>query len=149
MARHTLLAASLPEALPDEVDLEAAEAGARAVVNQGLGRAAFLVRVSALGKVMGPAERAAFWIGAVVADDVENLVRHPILESPRPIWVGGREPLRSLYTRRFALRHSGPVRSLDDDLAEAASAFGALEVAARRMRLRPGEAGSAFREPAP
>ena len=98
---------------------------------------------------MGPAERAAFWIGAVVADDVENLVRHPILEARRPIWVGGREPLRGLYARRLALRHAGPVRSLGDDLAEAASAYGALEVAARRMWHGPGEAGSALREPAP
>ena len=54
VARHTLLAASLPDALPDEVDLEAAGAGARAVVSQGLGRAAFLVRDLRAGEGDGP-----------------------------------------------------------------------------------------------
>jgi 2-dehydro-3-deoxygalactonokinase len=149
VARHTLVAASLPAVLPDVVDLEAAEAGARAVGHQGLGRAAFLVRVASLGKVMGPEKRAGFWIGAVVADDVGNLVRHPILEPPRPVWVGGREPLRTLYARRLALLHAGPVTPLRDDLAEAASAVGALEVARRRIERSSGRAGSVFGEPAP
>lgn len=149
VARHTLIAASLPPALPDAVDLEAADAGARAAVGQGLGRAAFLVRVSALANAMGSEERASFWVGAVVADDVQNLARHPILGTSRPVWVGGREPLRSLYARRLAISQEGPVRPLDDDLAEAASATGALEVAARWTALQPKEASSALREPAP
>ena len=39
VARHTLLAASLPDPLPDEPDPDAVAAGARAVEQQGLGRA--------------------------------------------------------------------------------------------------------------
>jgi 2-dehydro-3-deoxygalactonokinase len=149
VARHTLLAASLPAVLPDVLDPGAAEAGARAAVGHGLGRAAFLVRLAALGKVMGPAERASFWVGAVVADDVDTLVRHPILGAPRPVWVGGREPLRSQYATRLALRMAGRVASLGDEVAEAASAVGALEVAARRVDMPRGSAPSAFGETAP
>ena len=48
VAQHTLVAASLPAALPDELDTDAAAAGARAAVRYGLGRAAFLVRIAAL-----------------------------------------------------------------------------------------------------
>jgi 2-dehydro-3-deoxygalactonokinase len=134
VARHTLVAASLPAELPDQIDIEAAEAGARAAARQGLGRAAFLVRVAALGQTMSPEDRAGFWIGAVVADDIASLIRHPILGASRPVWVGGREPLRGLYARRLAQLHRGPVTPLNDDLAEAASAIGALEISTRRMK---------------
>ena len=99
-----------------------------------MGRAAFLVRIAALGKTLNPIERASFWIGAVVADDVNNLARHPILTPGRPVWVGGRQPLRSLYTARLAERHAGPVIPLDDSLAESASALGALRIAGRRFQ---------------
>ena len=52
---------------------------------------------------MGPAERAAFWIGAVVADDVEHLVRHPILGPPATgLGRGTRAAPRALYARRLA-----------------------------------------------
>jgi len=135
LARHTLLAASLPETLPDEVDHDIAAVAARAVESQGLGRAAFLVRIAALGKIFNPSERASFWIGAVVADDVNNLTRHPILMPGRPVWVGGRQPLRSLYAARLVERHSGIVVPLDDSLAESASAWGAMQIAGRRFQF--------------
>ena len=67
--------------------------------------------------------RASFWIGAVVADDVARLADHPILAPGRPVWVGGRQPLRALYAAGLARRHAGPVVALDDPLAEAASAL--------------------------
>src|SRR5262249_32002958 len=46
VAQHTLLAASLPGALPDDLDHDAAADGARVAGRHGLGRAAFLVRVA-------------------------------------------------------------------------------------------------------
>jgi 2-dehydro-3-deoxygalactonokinase len=135
LARHTLLAASLPETLPDEVDHDIAAAAARAVESQGLGRAAFLVRIAALAEIFNPIERASFWIGAVVADDVNNLARHPILMPGRPVWVGGRQPLRSLYAARLVERHAGNVVPLDESLAESASAWGAMQIAGRRFQF--------------
>jgi 2-dehydro-3-deoxygalactonokinase len=134
MARHTLLAASLPEPLPDVPDPEALATGARLVGREGLGRAAFLVRVAALTGTLGPVERASFWIGAVVGEDVAHLARHPILQGPPPlpVWVGGRQPLRTLYATLLGRRHAAPVVALDDETAEKASAMGALAVARRR-----------------
>lgn len=132
VARHTLIAASLPGALPDVLDADAARDGALAAEQYGLGRAAFLVRIAAMTGTFEETARASFWIGAVVAIDVEGLAGHPILEPDRPVFVGGREPLRSLYADGLRRRHSGAVVALDDPLAEAASALGACAVAARR-----------------
>jgi 2-dehydro-3-deoxygalactonokinase len=140
VARHTLLAASLPDALPDAPNPEAAAAGARLVEREGLGRAAFLVRIAALTDSLPPPERAAFWLGAVVAEDVAYLVRHPILQAGPVVWVGGRQPLRDLYTAQLRPRLGTPVRSLDDATAERASAVGAVAVA--RRFAQSGEAGT-------
>ena len=133
IARHTLIAASLPSRWPESLDLDAAEAGVRAVNDQGLERAGFLVRIAALEGAMDLDQRASFWVGAVVADDIRHLTGHPILAPSRPVWVGGREPLRRLYARWLGRSHRGPVNPLDDSLADAASAVGALEVAACRI----------------
>ncbi|MEJ7640031.1 MAG: 2-dehydro-3-deoxygalactonokinase [Singulisphaera sp.] len=122
--------------LPDEPDRAALDAGARLATREGLGRAAFLVRIAALAETLGPEARASFWLGAVVADDVAHLSRHPMLDGPVPVRVGGRQPLRSLYARWLGERHAGPVSALDDDLAERASALGALAIARRRLELQ-------------
>lgn len=137
LARHTLLAASLPPELPAEPPRDAVQAGARAAGCAGLGRAAFLVRVAALTQSLGADERAAFWIGAVIGEDVRWLAAHPILSGGRSVWVGGREPQRSLYARWLEPLCHGPVHALDDDLAECAAAFGALAIALRR-HVSPG-----------
>lgn len=149
VARHTLIAASLPAELPRALDIETAEAGARATQGQGLERAAFLVRVAALLGTMSPEQLASFWVGAVVADDAGHLARHPILARSPPVWVGGREPLRSLYARWLAGLLEGPVTPLDDELSEAASALGALAVVL--VSIDPGRQSdrSTVTEPAP
>jgi 2-dehydro-3-deoxygalactonokinase len=136
LARHTLLAASLPDALPDDPDPEAMAAGVRLVGREGIGRAAFLVRVAALTGTFDARGRASFWIGAVVADDVAHLATHPILQAQTPVWVGGRQPLRQLYADLLGQRHPGRVAALDDELAESASALGALAVARRRREVQ-------------
>jgi 2-dehydro-3-deoxygalactonokinase len=131
LADHTLLAASLSEGLPDDPDPEAVAAGARLVARSGIGRAAFLVRIAALSGVFDARGRASFLVGAVIADDVANLLRHTILDAPSRLWIGGRQPQRSLYARWLGERLQGPVRELDDDVANRASAIGALAVAAQ------------------
>ena len=132
ISRHTILAASLPDALPDDLDPDAAAAGARAAARDGLGRAAFLVRIAALTGSLDNRGRASFWIGATVAADVLSLAHHPILMEDRPVWIGGRQPLRALYVAELAGRHHGAVIALEDSLVESASALGACAIAARR-----------------
>lgn len=132
LATHTLLAASLPDGLPDDPDPEAVAAGARLVERSGLGRAAFLVRIAAITESLDAHQRASFLVGAVIADDVAQLVRQPILKAPARIWVGGRQPQRSLYAQGLRAHQQAPVFELEDGLANRASALGALAVAAQR-----------------
>ena len=139
LARHTLLAASLPEGLPDDPDPDALAAGARIVAREGLGRAAFLVRISEIQGVYPPRQRASFWIGAVIADDVAHLARHPILLGGLPVRVGGREPQRSIYAALLAELREGAVIALEDEEVERASALGALAIA--RRSLEPARRG--------
>lgn len=140
LARHTLLAASLPAEWPAELDPEALAAGQRLVEREGLGRTAFLVRIAALMGAFDLQQRAAFWMGAVVADDVAHLARHTCLAGGAPVCVGGREPQRSLYTTALRARLAQTVVALEGDLAEAASALGARAVADRYQALvaKPG-----------
>ena len=98
---------------------------------------------------MSPEQLALFWVGAVVADDVGHLARHPILARSPPVWVGGREPLRSLYARWLAGSLKGAVSPLDEGLSESASALGALAVVL--VSIDPGRQchRSTVTEPAP
>ncbi len=124
VARHTLLAASLPATWPEEPDAEAVAAGARRVASDGLGRCAFLVRIAALSGALDPARRAAFWIGAVVADDAHQFAKHELLNDGIPVWIGGSTPARGLYASALAALHSGPVRALSESDADRVSALG-------------------------
>jgi 2-dehydro-3-deoxygalactonokinase len=133
VARHTLLSASLPREWPEALDPEPLAEGARLARREGLGRAAFLVRIAHLAARLNPAQRAAFWIGATVADDVGHLAPHL---PQAPLWVGGRQPLRGLYATELKAYHVEPVEALDDHLAEAASARGALAIALRLDELQ-------------
>lgn len=151
LARHTLLAASLPPELPDDPDAEAVAAGARLVGRGGLGRAAFLVRIAALGGALDAHGRASFLVGAIVADDAAHLARHAMLVDPEVVWVGGRQPQRGLYARMLGERINAPVRELDHDWAEHASAVGALRVAEAFARgsWQASAGRSGLAEPAP
>ncbi len=128
LARHTLIARSLPDPLPEDLDPEALALGMRLGADKGLGRAAFLVRVADLSGILDAPRRAAFWIGVVVGDDCEDLARGM---PGGPVWVGGRQPQRSLYADRLHSLRGEPTGMLDDELAARASALGALAVAAR------------------
>lgn len=129
VAGHTLLAASLPDELPDDLDPDAVASGIRLARRQGLGRAAFAVRLADLAHALDPRQRAAFWIGAAAAADVADLANHPILNDNIPVWIGGSRPRRGLYAMLLARRHSGQVAALEDDLAEQAAALGAVAIA--------------------
>jgi 2-dehydro-3-deoxygalactonokinase len=138
VARHTLLAASLPASLPGDPDPEAVAAGARLAERDGIGRCAFLVRVAALSGALDPARRGAFWVGAAVAEDAARLARHPILSDAPRIVVGGSQPLRTLYAKRLREALTAPVVELSDEVAETASALGAAAVARLARSLRGG-----------
>ena len=136
LARHTLLSASLPAEFPNEPDPKALEMGVRLEAREGLGRAAFLVRIAAITDELSEEERASFLIGAVLADDVNHLVRHPMFGRARRVWVGGRQPQRTIYAELLQKKNRGSVMEIGPELSEEASARGALAIAIRYQELR-------------
>lgn len=134
-SRHTVLAASLPAALPERLDPDVVDEGARIVEAVGLDRTAFLVRIAALGRDWSAEQRAAFWIGAIVGDDVTRLLAHRFL-SARPrarIMVGGESALTALYGRLIERRYDGVVRAFK--ATRSYSALGAALIGERRAAL--------------
>ena len=96
---------------------------------------AFLVRIAALSGALDEAgPRVVLDQRATVEADMISLLGHPILEPGRPVFVGGRDPLRgSLRGRSWpGAGHAGPVVPLESSLALSASAIGACAVAGRR-----------------
>jgi 2-dehydro-3-deoxygalactonokinase len=131
LSRHTILAASLPGSLPEDPDPDALRLGARTVAAVGLGRAAFLVRIAAVAGSLDPAQRSAFWLGALLGEDAAHLAAHPIAEDAPALHVGGRQPLRRWYAELLGDLLPGRVKALDDRVTRDASALAALEIARR------------------
>lgn len=133
LSGHTVLAASLPPRLPTTPDPSWFAGGARHARESGLGRAAFGVRLAAISGQGTPEQRASWLVGAVVGDDVDHLVRHPLLRDRAEaiLTVGGAEPLRSLYAANLA--ESWPGRVVTSPLGDTAAATGASLIASRRL----------------
>jgi 2-dehydro-3-deoxygalactonokinase len=129
VARHTVLAASLPAPFCDVPDTRALAEGAHCAREFGLGRAAFLVRLADLTNRWTADDRAGFWLGAIVSDDISHLARGALLSGGDTVWVGGRQPLRALYRDWLEAAYHGRVIALDDDVADSASALGAMAIA--------------------
>lgn len=128
---QTILSASLPKAWPQELDPVSVEAGVRWCREAGVGRAAFLVRIAALTTDWTAEQRAAFLIGAIVAEDVSRLCRHSLLQdsSVRKVVVGGSDPVREVY--RTLLRDALD-RPVQGDVSPYAAALGAAYLAHHR-----------------
>ncbi len=131
VAKHTLIAASLPEAWPEELDQDALAMGVLAAERLGLGRAGFLVRIAAALDRLGPDERLGFWLGASVAADVDCLLRGGVLKSNGKVWIGGRSSLKTIYHHILCTKIGDKAKALADDVAEESAAAGALAVASR------------------
>jgi 2-dehydro-3-deoxygalactonokinase len=125
IAKHTLVSASLPKEFPAEPELTALAKAEELLETHGLGRLAFLVRLSQVLGRADPSWRAAFWTAAVATDDAWHLARQAMLRAEVPIWVGGRQPLRSLYALALQRRLQQPVLALTQVQADAAAAVGA------------------------
>lgn len=129
VARHTLIAGSLPDEWPTDLDSDAVALAQRLVVEQDtpLMRLAFLVRVAALTKSLTAEQRVAFWIAAVAASDALHLGTTAQMN----ILIGGRGSLRTLYREVIGRVSPHRVNSLDEETNERASAWGALAIADR------------------
>ncbi len=129
IAKHTLISSSLPIDWPETLDHDSVRLGMEACRHDGLGRAAFLVRIAALQGNLDANQRFAFWLGGVVESDVASVAARIDRTPSKRIWIGGREPLRSLYAERLTEALGSSVSILSDDVADRAAAIGAAAVA--------------------
>ncbi len=129
IARQTLIAKSLPETLPETPDQAALILGRNVSYEKGLSRAAFLVRIADVQGVLSPHERASFWVGAVIGDELARVAGHPILKKGYAVLVGGREPQRSTYVEGLKCAGLSDVTALDDKTTAIAAALGAVAIA--------------------
>lgn len=139
LAGQTILAASLPPSLPAIPDRDWLARGAQNAMEFGLGRAAFAVRLAALADQGTPHQRASWLVGAVIADDVAHLNRHPLLagRTNEVLTVGGAEPLRSIYAARLGA--TWPGRVVASPSGDTVAAVGAAIIARRRLEAEPSQ----------
>jgi 2-dehydro-3-deoxygalactonokinase len=131
LAEHTILSGSIAWPPPLPPDWSAVDRGADFAARWGLLRGAFAVRLSDVVLREVPAARTWFFVGVVVAADVEELTRASFWSGTTSVLVGGREPLRSVYARLLARRGHGAIQCLDAATVETAAARGALAIATR------------------
>ena len=142
LAERTILASSIDWPATGPPDWPAIETGGACARESGLLRGGFAIRL--LDVIAGTERsfRTWFFVGLVVAADIGDLQRWPRLVPEVPLLVGGREPLRSVYS--FLLRSvwAGAIDVLTDDAVELSTARGAAAIA---RRSQSGESTARFR----
>lgn len=121
----TILRSSLPQSLPETFDEAALKAGAALSAQAGLGTALFRVRAAAKAGQMKEQALCGFFVGAVLEGDVraaESFV------GDLPVYVGGKEPLKSELCLLLKSRLTGTIIPVSDETARLASSLGALAV---------------------
>lgn len=127
VARHTILASALPEALDGAIDVEVCRAGAALCERDGLGRALYAVRLLALRAGADPERCRAFLLGAILGGDLPHLLGG-LPPDGALLLVGRSELCRAVAARAADLGcASHPVSA---EQAEAAVRAGLLAVAA-------------------
>ncbi len=138
LAEHTILSSSVQWPPPLPPDWSAAERGADFAARWGLLRSGFAVRLTDVVLREEQAARTWFFVGAVVAADVDDLMRASFWSAADIVLVGGREPLRSVYAGLLDRRNLAATASLDADSLALAPARGALTIASRSRQLKSG-----------
>jgi 2-dehydro-3-deoxygalactonokinase len=149
LTEHTLVRASVEGRFATVLDEGALRAGAALSRSQGLGRAAFGLRLlehlgstgtstaAAKGEEGARNARACWLLGAVLADDLRLLEAQRLLGPDRSWTVAGQALLRDGLS--LLLRDAGcAVHIVPDALQADLSGAGALRVAAMRGLLPPG-----------
>src|SRR5262249_39922326 len=125
IAERTIVASSVTWPPPDPPAWPDIAAGARFALDWGLLRGAFAVRLADVVLKQERAARSGFLCGLVAAADLADLSRAGDWAREQRLAVGGREPLRSIYSHLLeTLWIAHPIR-LDDDVVELATARGA------------------------
>ncbi len=130
---QTILASSVPNTRPSEIDRTWLEAGMREQRRSGLSRALFCVRLLEQGSASSAEQRLSFLIGAFLASDMDAIVSRGLLDSEGAVVITGggaiagawRDALTQNSTQAITLSDSEVENAL---LAGCRSVFSALHL---------------------
>ncbi len=129
LSRHTILAASVDTASPPSPKWLAK--GYHVALEYGVSRAAYCVRLGQLWSDCTVADRSAYLMGAVLADDILAIKASGAAKDP--IYVAGRDELREAF---ILLLHSDPefkqVHAVEPELLTHLAGWGASLIARKR-----------------
>ncbi|GAA0357454.1 2-dehydro-3-deoxygalactonokinase [Bacillus horti] len=97
LSQETILAASLGQPLLENVEPDTLLAGFRQGIRLGLTRVLFHVRLLDLFADLSKNQRANYFVGCLLAADLQILKDMLLRENPEWIMVGGSNPLREVF----------------------------------------------------
>jgi 2-dehydro-3-deoxygalactonokinase len=98
---QTILASSVPQTRPGEIDQTWLEAGMREQRRSGLARALFCVRLLEQGSESSPEQRLSFLIGAWLASDMDAMYARGLLDSHGAVVITGGGAIAEIWRIAF------------------------------------------------
>lgn len=131
LQRETILSNSLSSNLVEEVDKELLTKGFNAAKEYGLTRSFYHVRLLQLFSNLSENQRANYFVGAVIHDDIRSLLQTVgNIEDMEWIVVGGSNPLRGIFSFLLSqMNENWKVIEATDDQVENSLVLGAQEIA--------------------
>ena len=132
MAEHTLLKHSLSDPVLQTILPERLIFGYEYAKSHGVSPSLIKTRNVQLWHNWTRDEAANFFIGAILCDDIRNVLR--IVRPDRPLVVGGGDPLRTVFATLLAHEGVENLIIVDDETARIASNVGAMMVYREHIR---------------
>lgn len=126
ISKNTVLKSSLPEKLLQEIDQNCLMEGYKCCSRIGIGASLFKVRVSDIMNHSDKTSLSNFFVGAILADDINNILS---ISDGESIYIGGSAPLRKAFFVLLKSVYDAPVIELNDKESDLAVAYGALKIA--------------------
>ncbi|ALS76443.1 hypothetical protein AUC31_15090 [Planococcus rifietoensis] len=128
--KETILSGSLNEELIRIIEPVMLEKGYEAAKKYGLTRSFYHIRLLELFAELTESERANYYVGAVIADDLKALMQSIDQEDINWVVVGGSKPLRQVFSHLLQYMNQGwNIIEADDAQVEGSLVYGAQEVA--------------------
>lgn len=131
MQKETILSDSLDQQLIEDINVEMLEKGYAAAKQYGLTRSFYHIRLLQLFSKLDANQRANYFVGAVIYDDIQTLL-HSIADIGEMEWivVGGADPLKKVFTHLLKhLKNDWRIIEANNQQVEHSLVFGAQEVA--------------------
>ena len=132
MAEHTLLKHSLSDPVLQTILPERLIFGYEYAKSHGVSPSLIKTRNVQLWHNWTRDEAANFFVGAILCDDIRNVLR--IVRPDRPLVVGGGDPLRTVFATLLAHEGVENLIIVDDETARIASNVGAMMVYREHIR---------------